>query len=307
MAIRWDRRSYTAEELETAWRASSTITECMERLGKNPRSGGAYRDLTGAAKELGLDKFDMQPRVYRTARITDEEFFTNGRRHSGVAIKRRMLARGIPEVCDWCGLGPEWNGKVLVHHVDHIDGDPLNNVINNLRFLCPNCHSQTDTYCGKNKTDGQLAARSVCIDCGAVVSGQSTRCLDCHRARQSEARTERKSAVHVCQDCGGEVESMTCTCRTRCRSAKRSAHAHRSLVDRAAERSAATRARNDAEMFGDGVEVTRDVLADFMDSCKWNFCEASRRWGISDVAIRRRCGSMGLPVSKAEIREWLGE
>ena len=49
------------------------------------------------------------------------------------------------------GLGPIWNGKPLSLQLDHIDGDSDNCVPSNLRLLCPNCHTQTDTYGSKGK------------------------------------------------------------------------------------------------------------------------------------------------------------
>ena len=51
--------------------------------------------------------------------------------------------------CLICGIS-EWNDKPIVLHLDHIDGNNNNFKRENLRFICPNCHSQTDTYCGKN-------------------------------------------------------------------------------------------------------------------------------------------------------------
>jgi RNA polymerase subunit RPABC4/transcription elongation factor Spt4 len=53
--------------------------------------------------------------------------------------------------CAICGCSPEWNGKPLVFVLDHIDGHASNNSRENLRLICPNCDSQTDTFKSKNK------------------------------------------------------------------------------------------------------------------------------------------------------------
>jgi len=52
--------------------------------------------------------------------------------------------------CDECGQGNIWNGKPLILELDHKNGNPLDNRLYNLRYLCSNCHSQTDTNKGKN-------------------------------------------------------------------------------------------------------------------------------------------------------------
>ena len=66
-------------------------------------------------------------------------------------LSRRLKAAGILEnKCAECDI-EEWNGKELVLHLDHINGKSTDHRLENLRLLCPNCHSQTDTYCGRNK------------------------------------------------------------------------------------------------------------------------------------------------------------
>ncbi len=53
--------------------------------------------------------------------------------------------------CGICGI-TEWNGKEIKFQADHIDGNPANNLPNNLQMICPNCHTQTDTWGKKGKT-----------------------------------------------------------------------------------------------------------------------------------------------------------
>lgn len=53
--------------------------------------------------------------------------------------------------CLHCGIGWVWNGEKLSLHLDHINGNPNDNRLKNLRVLCPNCHSQTETYASKNR------------------------------------------------------------------------------------------------------------------------------------------------------------
>jgi 5-methylcytosine-specific restriction endonuclease McrA len=84
--------------------------------------------------------------------FTNEKVFiengTLGRRH----IKRRIIQQNLfPYKCKSCGLGEIWNNKKIVLQLDHINGINNDNRLENLRFLCPNCHSQEDTYAAKNR------------------------------------------------------------------------------------------------------------------------------------------------------------
>lgn len=67
----------------------------------------------------------------------------------GSQLKSAMLDYGIPHQCLVCLQGPEWNGNYLSLQIDHINGDNTDNRIENLRIICPNCHSQTMNYAGK--------------------------------------------------------------------------------------------------------------------------------------------------------------
>jgi 5-methylcytosine-specific restriction endonuclease McrA len=74
----------------------------------------------------------------------------SGPRENRSHIKMRLLKAGLLEKrCQRCGLA-EWRGKPLSIHLDHINGVNRDNRLENLRMLCPNCHSQTQTFSGRN-------------------------------------------------------------------------------------------------------------------------------------------------------------
>ena len=68
---------------------------------------------------------------------------------SNESVKKRLLHERGHE-CEICGVGNSWQGQYLMVELDHIDGNNRNNKVENLRLLCPNCHSQTPTFRARN-------------------------------------------------------------------------------------------------------------------------------------------------------------
>ena len=67
-------------------------------------------------------------------------------------LRKRLIKEGVKEhKCECCN-GTEWLGKPIPLELEHMDGNCYNHKIENLKMLCPNCHAQTDTYRGKNKS-----------------------------------------------------------------------------------------------------------------------------------------------------------
>lgn len=109
-------------------------------------------------------------------------------------LKKRLLKTGLLKgLCEKCGQGPQWHGELLVLQLDHKNGDPTDNRLANLRLLCPNCHSQTPTFTGRNKKrgpmknyDGKIVVnkqkiKHYCADCGVEISFMGKRCKSCSK------------------------------------------------------------------------------------------------------------------------------
>ena len=86
-----------------------------------------------------------------------QEWLKNGKLPGRKTLKEYLIAASGYE-CSCCGIS-EWQNNPLTLEIDHIDGNPYNNLVENLRLICPNCHSQTETYKNKNKGKGRLKRR----------------------------------------------------------------------------------------------------------------------------------------------------
>lgn len=89
----------------------------------------------------------------KQAFIKNKQLFLEGKLHNRPAIRKILTdIRGYK--CECCGI-EDWQGNAIVLQVDHINGDPYNDDPKNLRLLCPNCHSQTDSFAGANVGKGR--------------------------------------------------------------------------------------------------------------------------------------------------------
>ncbi|WCN82619.1 HNH endonuclease signature motif containing protein [Micromonospora sp. LH3U1] len=167
------RYKYTPEALAAAAAAARNITEVMRLLGVRV-SGGSHAHISRQLKRFGIDTSHFTGQAHnrgvRWRRMSPTELLVKlpegSRRVPGFRLKRALATIGLPENCEVCGTSPTWQGGKLTLHVDHINGDFLDNQPRNLRLLCPNCHSQTSTYAGQRRP--ALVAPEVVYDPDAV-------------------------------------------------------------------------------------------------------------------------------------------
>jgi hypothetical protein len=150
---------WTREILESVVAVSTSVNEVLRRLGLDT-VGGHHTNIARRIKACGIDTSHFTPVVrtermrYNQRRRTAEEILVedasaDARRIPSQRLKRAMCELGVEERCALCGIEPVWLEEPLPLEIDHIDANWRNNRIENLRFLCPNCHSTTDSYRGR--------------------------------------------------------------------------------------------------------------------------------------------------------------
>lgn len=144
-------RSWVESDLIEAVKVSDSISEVVRRLGLKC-VGGNHGTVRRHVARLGLDTSHFtrgtKARGYRKPKLDFDDVF---RENSGIRFVAKYVRRFsvLKYECVECGNQGSHNGKPLVLQIDHLNGVSDDNRVSNIRYLCPNCHSQTPTFSGR--------------------------------------------------------------------------------------------------------------------------------------------------------------
>lgn len=148
-------KKYTEQELKDAVKTSTSYRQVLSKL-QLKEAGGNYECLKKAISELKLDISHFTGKGWNKNKITGpkrkvSEYLSGTYPIQSHKLKLRLIAEGIfIRQCYKCHRN-SWEGQPIPLELEHINGDHLDNSLDNLTLLCPNCHAQTQTYRGKNK------------------------------------------------------------------------------------------------------------------------------------------------------------
>lgn len=198
--------SFIDNKLIEAVKSSYSVREVLKKLDLVP-TGGNYKSFYHRVRRLNLDISHFTGQGHLSGKshswslkipleniLVENSTYTNN--HD---LKKRLLETNLVQYkCSICNIS-DWLGKNISLHLDHINGTNNDHRLENLRLLCPNCHSQTDTFAGKNKKKKEKKNKekleskkqeNICCDCQKIISVKSVRCKSCNGKANAPTKIE---------------------------------------------------------------------------------------------------------------------
>ncbi len=152
------KRSWTIEQLTYAVRESTSYRQVLQKLGLRP-AGGNYAQIKKYIKEHKLSVGHFKGKAWSKGltgvgvfRRSLESILVEGSDYQSYKLKKRLFAAGLKKpTCELCGWAKQSKDGRIPLELDHVNGVGTDNRIENLRILCPNCHSLQPTHRGLNQ------------------------------------------------------------------------------------------------------------------------------------------------------------
>lgn len=179
----------TKDILQSYVDSSDSIHSILPKLGLSKNSAGSFIQLKKRLKEDSIDLSSLHERAKKKQiigikkysqgiKIPIKDILKQNSDYSRSHLKKRLVEEGLKEYkCEGCGNSGEWGGKPLNLQLEHKNGINNDNRLENICFLCPNCHSQTDTFGSRNKNKKETKK---CDCCQKEISDESNGlCNEC--------------------------------------------------------------------------------------------------------------------------------
>ena len=272
------------ETFEKIVAESYNIAEICRKIGWQPR-GDNYKIVHKYIDEYNVDTTHFKAHKTNIGNILNKDkekpaiFYLKEKSYVKTStLKWKLFSEGIKEYkCEKCGC-THWNNEQLALQLHHINGNDIDNRLENLQILCPNCHSQTDNFCGRNIKSSKTKIY-YCKGCFKEIEKTPTGlCDECYNKlingtiNKENLKVLQKVRVYgTCVDCGKQIDVHSVRCNECANKLKRK-------VER----------------------PSKEKLSQLLQES--NFSAIGRTYGVSDNAVRKWCKYYGLPYRKKDIR-----
>lgn len=234
--------------------------------------------------------------------------------HMSTLFKRLIKAGYKERKCERCGIN-SWLGEDLTLHLHHKDGNHKNNELSNLEVLCPNCHSQTDSFAGKNNKNKKMISKQKAKS-GITPDGQrlyngygyykilcpvceinfmkkySYMCKECKNEEMRKPKVSKEELFKIMEDNTYDSAAVLLGVDE-----KTVIRWHKYYINEAK--------KNGINLIGSDKAPSREVLKEKIRTMP--FVQIGKEYGVRDNSVRKWCDTYGLPRHKTKIQTYSDE